>query len=53
MTHVLKTKCCMAIYDDQSTLFYCVKLIQKYGLEIKKKNMDMVFGEKFLLPESK
>ena len=53
MTRVLKPGGWLAIYDDPSTVFYCAKLMQKYGLKTEKKSMDMLFGVKPHLPKSK
>jgi len=52
MTRVLKPGGCMAIYDEPSTIFYSAKLMQKYGLQVEKKTMDMVFGVKPRLSRS-
>jgi len=46
MTRVLKPGAWMAIYDEPSTVFYSTKLMRQYGLQIKKRKMDMVFGVK-------
>ena len=46
MTRVLKPGGWIAIYDEASTVFYSAKLMRQYGLQIKKKSMDMVFGVK-------
>lgn len=46
MARVLKSGGWMAIYDEPSTIFYSAKLMRKYGLQVEKKYMDMVFGVK-------
>ncbi len=46
MARVLKPGGRMAIYDEPSTVFYCAKLIRQNGLQVEKKNLDMVFGIK-------
>jgi len=53
MTRVLKPGGWLAIYDEPSTVFYCAKLMQKYGLKTEKKSTDMLFGVKPHLPKSK
>ncbi|MCK5315287.1 MAG: class I SAM-dependent methyltransferase [Anaerolineales bacterium] len=53
MIRVLKPGGWLAIYDDPSTVFYCAKLMQKYGLKTEKKSLDMLFGVKPHLPKSK
>ncbi len=46
MIRVLKPGGWMAIYDEPSTIFYSAKLMQKFGLKVENKTMDMVFGVK-------
>jgi len=46
MARVLKPGGWMAIYDEPSTIFYGAKLMRKYGLQVNKKTMDMLFGVK-------
>lgn len=46
MIRVLKPGGWMAIYDEPSTIFYSAKLMQKNGLQVKKKTLDLVFGVK-------
>lgn len=53
MVRVLKPGGWMAIYDEPSTIIYSAKLMQKYGLRVEKKTLDMVFGVKHRLLESK
>lgn len=46
MIRVLKPGGWMAIYDEPSTIFFSTKLLQKYGLKVENKTIDMVFGVK-------
>ena len=46
MTRVLKPGGRMAIYDDPFSVYLCAKLMRQNGLEVEKKERDMVFGIK-------
>ncbi len=46
MTRVLKPGGRLAIYDEPFTVYLWAKLMRKNGLEIEKKDRDMVFGIK-------
>jgi len=46
MTRVLKPGGRMAIYDEPSTVYYCAKLMRRNGLEVEKKDAEMVFATK-------
>ncbi|MCP4425882.1 MAG: class I SAM-dependent methyltransferase, partial [Chloroflexi bacterium] len=46
MKRVLKPGGWLAIYDEPSTIFYCAKLMRQNGLQVEKKEMDMIFGTK-------
>lgn len=46
MTRVLKPGGWLAIYDEPSSVFYSTRLMQKFGLKIEKKTMELVFGVK-------
>jgi hypothetical protein len=53
MVRVLKPERWIAIYDEPSTVFYCVKLLRQKGLQIEKKTLGMVFWGKNPLSKSK
>ena len=46
MARVLKPGGRLAIYDEPFTVFFCARLLRKEGLDVEKKEKDMVFGRK-------
>ena len=46
MTRVLKPGGRIAVYDEPFTVYLCAKLMRQNGLEVEKKDRDMVFGIK-------